>query len=83
MASRRKPPQLAIDFHNDESGGLHVSRPEVPNLQPHVDRMKRLDQLLRKHTWFTEGSSGAGFRTPAHSAMVCLRDTASTRASSN
>jgi hypothetical protein len=48
------PPQLALDLHNDNSGRLHISRP--PNeSDPHVAQMRRLEQLLRARTWFTEG----------------------------
>ncbi len=48
-------PQLAMDLHNDNSGKLHVSR--GPGLDDrHVARMQLLEQLLRRHTWFREGS---------------------------
>ncbi len=57
-----EPPHLALELHNDGSGLLHVSRPPVANLQRHLDRMKTLEGLLRKHTWFTEGSTTAAFR---------------------
>ncbi len=64
MIQRDLRPQLAIDLHNDNSGKLHVSRPAgVP--EPHLARMQRLEQLLRQHTWFTEGSTGPGFHNPA------------------
>jgi hypothetical protein len=59
-----KAPELAIDLHNDESGRLHVSRPAVDHLPRYLDRMKRLEHLLRKHTWFTEGSTGGTYRNP-------------------
>ena len=26
--------------------------------------MRRLEELLRQHTWFTEGSTGGSFRNP-------------------
>lgn len=58
-----KRPGLLIDFHNDEGGQLHVSRPPG-DLERYLGRMKRLEQLLRAHTWFTEGSTGSGFRNP-------------------
>jgi hypothetical protein len=61
-AGRR--PDLALDFHNDGGGLLHVSRPQVPDLERHLARMARLEELLRKHTWFTEGSTKAAFRNP-------------------
>ncbi len=64
MIAAGKQPQLAIDLHNDESGGLHLARPPVEHLQRYLDRMKLFEELLRKHTWFTEGSSGPGFRNP-------------------
>lgn len=61
-AGRR--PSLAIDFHNDGGGQLHISRPDVPNLDRYLARMAKLEELLRKHTWFTEGSTKASFRNP-------------------
>ncbi len=59
QAGRR--PDLAIDFHNDEGGLLHISRPEGTDLTGYLARMRVLEGLLRKHTWFTEGSTGASF----------------------
>ena len=64
MVDAGKAPDLAICLHNDEEGGLQISRPPVPGLDAHVARMHRFEQLLRKHTWFTEGSSGPRFRNP-------------------
>jgi len=55
-------PHLALELHNDGSGRLHISRPPVPNLDRHLKRMAILEELLRKHTWFTEGSTTAAFR---------------------
>lgn len=57
-------PHFAMDLHNDEQGFLHLSRPPIDNLGRHLERMKRFEQLLRKHTWFTEGSTGASSRNP-------------------
>lgn len=56
-------PELALDLHNDQDGGLHLSRPEGDR-GPYLERMQRLEDLLRRHTWFTEGSSGPDFRNP-------------------
>jgi hypothetical protein len=55
-----------IDFHNDAGGLLHISRPELKAnaLKSYLDHMERLEQLLRKHTWFTEGSTKSTFRNP-------------------
>ncbi|WP_205679173.1 GDSL-type esterase/lipase family protein [Aquisphaera insulae] len=62
MISRGRRPHLAIELHNDGRGLLHVSRPPVPDLDLRVDRIKTLESLLRKHTWFTEGSTPQEFR---------------------
>jgi hypothetical protein len=63
MIRKGKRPHLAIDFHNDEGGNLHVSRPNI-DLNAYLQRMEVYERLLRKHTWFTEGSTGSGFRNP-------------------
>lgn len=63
IAAGRKP-DLALDFHNDGSGRLHLSRPEGPEGEKHVQRMALFEQCLRRHTWFTEGSSQPSFRNP-------------------
>ena len=59
-AGRR--PHLAIELHNDGNGRLHISRPPVPQLDRHLARMAIFEELLRKHTWFTEGSTNTAFR---------------------
>lgn len=64
MTRAGRRPHLAIDFHNDGGGNLHISRPDVPDLDAYLARMSRLEKLLREHTWFTEGSTGAAFRNP-------------------
>jgi Zinc carboxypeptidase len=61
IASGRQP-HLALELHNDGSGRLHISRPPVPQLDRHLARMTIFEELLRKHTWFTEGSTTAAFR---------------------
>ena len=55
-------PDLALELHNDGNGQLHISRPDVPNLERYLRRMQILEELLRAHTWFTEGSTNAAFR---------------------
>jgi hypothetical protein len=62
MIARGKSPHLAIELHNDGNGKLHISRPPVPNLDQHVERMRILESLLRRYTWFTEGSTESAFR---------------------
>ena len=57
-------PDLLLDFHNDQSGNLHVSRPPVEDLDAYLKRMADLETALRAHTWFTEGSTKASFRNP-------------------
>ncbi len=66
LVAQGKRPDLAIDFHNDAGGRLHVSRPEIGanELQEYVVRMERFEQLLRAKTWFTEGSTKSSFRNP-------------------
>jgi hypothetical protein len=62
MIAEGRRPHLAIELHNDGGGRLHISRPPVPDLDRHLARMAELERLLRRHTWFTEGST-AGFRS--------------------
>jgi len=64
MIKSGRRPHLALELHNDGSGKLHVSRPPVPELERYLERMAALEALLRKHTWFTEGSTKATFRNP-------------------
>jgi hypothetical protein len=63
MIRMGKKPDLAIDLHNDSGGNLHVSRP-AGNSENYLNNMKRLEALLKKYTWFTEGSTAASFRNP-------------------
>jgi hypothetical protein len=62
MIGSGQAPQLAMELHNDGGGRLHISRPPVPGLARHLERMKVLESLLRAHTWFTEGSTDEAFR---------------------
>jgi hypothetical protein len=62
MIRESRPPHLALELHNDASGQLHLSRPEVPGLKRYLDRMGIFERLLRQHTWFTEGSTPGAFR---------------------
>jgi hypothetical protein len=64
MIKAGRRPHLALELHNDGGGQLHISRPAVPELERHLSRMATLEELLRKHTWFTEGSTKAAFRNP-------------------
>jgi hypothetical protein len=61
IKSGRKP-HLAMELHNDGNGRLHISRPPVPQLDRHLARMTILEELLRQHTWFTEGATSPAFR---------------------
>jgi len=62
MVKAGRAPHLALELHNDGSGLLHISRPPVPELPRYLERMATLEELLRKHTWFTEGSTKESFR---------------------
>jgi predicted deacylase len=53
-AGRR--PHLALELHNDGSGLLHLSRPIEAELSRYPERMAVFEELLRRRTWFTEGS---------------------------
>ena len=63
MISANKKPDLALDIHNDAGGNLHVSRPDG-DITAYLASMDKLESLLRKHTWFTEGATKASFRNP-------------------
>jgi hypothetical protein len=62
MIQAGQAPHLALELHNDGGGLLHISRPPVPDLPRHLQRMATLEELLRQHTWFTEGSTKSAFR---------------------
>jgi hypothetical protein len=62
MIAQNRAPHLAMEFHNDGGGLLHISRPPVPKLPQHLARMALLEKLLRQHTWFTEGPTNTAFR---------------------
>lgn len=62
MIAAGRRPHLAIELHNDGGGRLHISRPPVPQLARHLERMAVLEKLLRQKTWFTEGTTNQAFR---------------------
>ena len=62
MIAAGRRPHLALELHNDGRGLLHISRPPIPNLERHLARMATFEGLLRKKTWFTEGSTNSAFR---------------------
>lgn len=61
---RGQRPHLAIDFHNDEGGNLHLSYP-LAEAERYRNRMKRLEDLMRTLSWYTEGSAGGEAPAPA------------------
>lgn len=63
MIRDNKKPDLAIDLHNDPGGQLHITRRDGDH-GGYLSNMEKLEMLLRKHTWFTEGSTKATFRNP-------------------
>jgi predicted deacylase len=63
MIEAGQRPHLALELHNDGGGNLHVSRPARPEQGRHLARMATLEGLLRRHTWFTEGSTGPSSRS--------------------
>ena len=56
-------PDFMIDWHNDQGGRVHVSRPNI-DLEAYLARMTRFETMLRQHTWFTEGATGGSYRNP-------------------
>ena len=62
MIRQGQRPHLALELHNDGSGQLHISRPPAADQERYLRRMAILEALLRKHTWFTEGSTRESFR---------------------
>jgi len=50
-------PDLFIDVHNDNNGGLHLSNP-AKDADAYLQRMAKLEKLLREMTFFREGSKG-------------------------
>jgi hypothetical protein len=62
--SKGKKPDLAICFHNDAGGNVHLSRPENLNIDQYLSRMEYFEELLREYTWFTEKFTGKNFRNP-------------------
>jgi len=63
MAAKGRKPDLMIDLHNDESGGLHIDRPSK-GLDEYLRSMDRLETVLRKYTWYTERTSRAASSSP-------------------
>jgi hypothetical protein len=61
-AGRR--PSFAMDLHNDGNGMLHISRPDIPDVEKYLARMAQFEQCLRDHTWFTVGSTKPTFHNP-------------------
>src|SRR5258706_15014014 len=56
MIQKGKKPHLAIDLHNDSGGNLHVNLPRPDNAK-YTANLKRFEDLLYNHTWFTEGKA--------------------------
>lgn len=58
-------PDMAIDFHNDGGGNLHFSKPNI-NFDSYISNMERFESILKKHSWYSEGSVGGrdSFRNP-------------------
>lgn len=63
MIASGKRPGLAIDLHNDEQGKLHLSRPDDEG-DRYLAQMSLFEELLRRHTWFSEGATAPSFRNP-------------------
>jgi hypothetical protein len=64
MIAQKQAPELAIELHNDSSGKMHLSFLETEYQQVYLKKMKLLENELREHTWFTNGTNPATFRNP-------------------
>jgi len=62
VASGRRP-ALAIDLHNDNGGLLHANTPR-PGTEQYQRNMARLENVLRRYTWFREGRVSPNFHNP-------------------
>lgn len=62
MIATGQAPHFAMELHNDGGGRLHISRPPIPNLARHLERMAIFERILRQRTWFTEGPTNTAFR---------------------
>ena len=54
MIGKNMKPDLAIDFHNDDSGPLIFEPPLNADSVVYVDHMKTLENILRRDSWFRE-----------------------------
>ncbi len=59
MIAKGLKPDLAIDFHNDSNGPLFFSSAGKEK-KGYVENMNVLEDLLRKHSWFSEHTSYFG-----------------------
>jgi hypothetical protein len=57
MIQQGQRPDFALEVHNDGYGGLHLNSPPKGEGDRYFARMKIFEDLLRKHTWFTVGST--------------------------
>jgi hypothetical protein len=63
MRAADQPIHLAIDLHNDQNGQIHLSRPQN-QAETYLAQMEKYEALMRRYTWFTEGSTGKDFSNP-------------------
>jgi hypothetical protein len=52
LIAENNKPDLLIDFHNDDYGNIHVSKPKE-NDPYYLENMERIYQLLKDNTWFS------------------------------
>jgi hypothetical protein len=50
-------PNFVLEIHNDGNGALHLNSPPLAYREEYYNRMQTFEDLLRKHTWFTRGST--------------------------
>ena len=79
MIARNHAPHLAIELHNDGSGRLHISRPQVPNLARYLERMKTLEHSFAATLGLRKEQPVEAFAIPERSVTAGWSDTELTR----
>lgn len=68
MIKQGLKPQLGLEMHNDGRGLLHISNAPAAIAERYAANTKTFEELLRKHTWFTEGSKPPGAKNTGNLA---------------
>jgi len=50
-------PDFALELHNDGYGKLHLNATSLSESKTYRERLGKFEDLLRQHTWFSEGNT--------------------------